>query len=121
MRWKPTQLWGQMISCCRGATLGHPPLLDHIRLAAGNGFAGVSIRTADYLQALAEGSTAEQLRATIDDAGLLAADIDCIVPILGRGKPGGEFYGAAEDDVLRCAEALEARCWCIWNPYLSCR
>ena len=43
-----------------GVTLGHPPLLDHIRLAAGNGFAGVSIRTADYLQALAEGSTAGQ-------------------------------------------------------------
>ena len=92
-----------------GATLGHPPLLDHIRLAADNGFAGVSIRTADYLQALAEGSTAEQIRATIDDAGLLAADIDCIAPILGSGKPGGEFYGATEDDVLRCAEALGAR------------
>ena len=92
-----------------GATLGHPPLLDHIRLAAGNGFAGVSIRTADYLQALAEGSTAEQIRAAIADAGLLVADIDCIAPILGSCKPGGEFYGATEDDVLRCAEALGAR------------
>ena len=92
-----------------GATLGHPPLLDHIRLAAGNGFAGVSIRTADYMRALAEGSTAEQIRAAIADAGLLVADIDCIAPILGSGKPGGEFYGATEDDVLRCAEALGAR------------
>ena len=92
-----------------GATLGHPPLLDHIRLAAGSGFAGVSIRTADYLQALAEGSTAEQIRAAIADAGLLVADIDCIAPILGSSEPGGEFYGATEDDVLRCAEALGAR------------
>ena len=92
-----------------GATLGHPPLLDHIRLAAGSGFAGVSIRTADYLQALAEGAKAEQIRAAIADAGLLVADIDCIAPILGSGKPGGEFYGANEDDVLRCAEALGAR------------
>lgn len=92
-----------------GATLGHPPLLDHIRLAAGNGFTGVSIRTADYLQALAEGATAEQIRATIADAGLLVADIDCVAPILGSGEPGGEFYGATEDDVLRCAEALGAR------------
>ena len=92
-----------------GATLGHPPLPDHIRLASDNGFAGVSIRTADYLQALAEGSTAEQIRATIDDAGLLATDIDCIAPILGSGEPGGEFYGATEDDVLRSAEALGAR------------
>lgn len=92
-----------------GATLGHPPLLDHIRLAAGNGFAGLSIRTADYMQALAEGSTAEQIRARIVDAGLLVADIDCIAPILGSGEPGGEFYGATEDDVLRCAEALGAR------------
>ena len=92
-----------------GATLGHPPLLDHIRLAADNGFAGVSIRTTDYLQALAEGSTAEQIRAAIADAGLLVADIDCIAPILGCGEPGGEFYGATEDDVLRCAEALGAR------------
>ena len=92
-----------------GATLGHPPLLDHIRLAAGNGFAGVSIRTADYLQALAEGATAEQIRAAIADSGLSVADIDCIAPILGSGEPGGEFYGAAEDDVLRCAEALGAR------------
>ena len=92
-----------------GATLGHPPLLDHIRLAAGNGFAGVSIRTADYLRALAEGSTAEQIRAAIADAGLLVADIDCIAPILGSSEPGGEFYGATEDDVLRCAEALGAR------------
>lgn len=92
-----------------GATLGHPPLLDHIRLAAGNGFAGVSIRTADYMQALAEGATAEQIRATIADAGLLVADIDCVAPILGSGEPGGEFYGATEDDVLRCAEALDAR------------
>ena len=89
--------------------MGHPPLLDHIRLAAGNGFAGVSIRTADYLQALAEGSTAEQIQATIADAGLLVADIDCIAPILGSDEPGGEFYGATEDDVLRCAEALGAR------------
>ena len=92
-----------------GATLGHPPLLDHIRLAAGNGFAGVSIRTADYMQALAEGATAEQIRAAIADAGLLVADIDCVAPILGSGEPGGEFYGATEDDVLRCAEALGAR------------
>ena len=92
-----------------GATLGHPPLSDHIRLAAGNGFAGVSIRTADYLQALAEGATAEQIRAAIADAGLSVADIDCVAPILGSGEPGGEFYGAAEDDVLRCAEALGAR------------
>ena len=92
-----------------GATLGHPPLLDHIRLAVGNGFAGVSIRTADYMQALAEGATAEQIRAAIADAGLLVADIDCIAPILGSGEPGGEFYGATEDDVLRCAEALGAR------------
>lgn len=92
-----------------GATLGHPPLLEHIRLAADSGFAGVSIRTADYLQALAEGSTAERIRATIDDAGLLATDIDCIAPILGSGKSGGEFYGATEDDVLRSAEALGAR------------
>ena len=92
-----------------GATLGHPPLLDHIRLAAGNGFAGVSIRTADYLQALAEGSTAEHIRAMIADAGLSVADIDCVAPILGSGEPGGEFYGATEDDVLRCAEALGAR------------
>lgn len=92
-----------------GATLGHPSLLDHIRLAADNGFAGVSIRAADYLQALADGSTAEHLRATIADAGLLAADIDCIAPILDSGKPGSEFYGATEDDVLRCAEALGAR------------
>ena len=89
--------------------MGHPPLLDHIRLAAGNGFAGVSIRTADYLQALAEGSTAEQIQATIADAGLLVADIDCIAPVLGSSEPGGEFYGATEDDVLRCAEALGAR------------
>ena len=89
--------------------MGHPPLLDHIRLAAGNGFAGVSIRTADYLRALAEGSTAEQIRAAIADAGLLVADIDCIAPILGSSEPGGEFYGATEDDVLRCAEALGAR------------
>ena len=89
--------------------MGHPPLLDHIRLAAGNGFAGVSIRTADYMQALAERATAEQIRATIADAGLMVADIDCIAPILGSGKPGGEFYGATEDDVLRCAEALGAR------------
>ena len=92
-----------------GATLGHPPLLDHILLAAGNGFAGVSIRTADYMRALAEGSTAEQIRAAIADAGLLVADIDCIAPILGSSEPGGEFYGATEDDVLRCAEALGAR------------
>lgn len=92
-----------------GATLGHPPLLEHIRLAADNGFAGVSIRTADYLQALAEGSTAEHIRATIADAGLLAADIDCVAPILGSGEPGGEFYGATEDDVLQSAEALGAR------------
>ena len=92
-----------------GATLGHPPLLDHIRLAASNGFAGVSIRTADYLQALAEGSTAKQIQAAIADAGLLVADIDCIAPILGSSEPGGEFYGATEDDVLRCAEALGAR------------
>ena len=89
--------------------MGHPPLLDHICLAAGNGFAGVSIRTADYLQALAEGVTTEQIRATIADAGLLVADIDCVAPILGSGEPGGEFYGATEDDVLRCAEALGAR------------
>ena len=89
--------------------MGHPPLLDHIRLAAGNGFAGVSIRTADYMQALAEGATAEQIRAAIADAGLLVADIDCIAPILGSSEPGGEFYGATEDDVLRCAEALGAR------------
>ena len=89
--------------------MGHPPLLDHIRMAAGNGFAGVSIRTADYMRALAGGSTAEQIRAAIADAGLLVADIDCIAPILGSGKPGGEFYGATEDDVLRCAEALGAR------------
>lgn len=92
-----------------GATLGHPPLLDHIRLAADNGFAGVSIRTADYMQALAEGVTTEQIRATIADAGLSVADIDCVAPILGSGEPGGEFYGATEDDVLRCAEALGAR------------
>ena len=89
--------------------MGHPPLLDHIRMAAGNGFAGVSIRTADYLQALAEGSTAEHIRAAIADAGLLVADIDCIAPVLGSSEPGGEFYGATEDDVLRCAEALGAR------------
>ena len=39
----------------------------------------------------------------------MAADIDCIAPILGSGKPGSEFYGATEDDVLRCAEALGAK------------
>ena len=92
-----------------GATLGHPPLLDHIRLAASNGFAGVSIRTADYLEALATGLTSVQIRRAIADVGLLVGDIDCVAPILGTGQPGGEFYGATEDDVLRCAEALSAR------------
>ncbi len=92
-----------------GATLGHPPLLDHIRLAASNGFAGVSIRTADYLEALATGLALVQIRRAIADAGLLVGDIDCVAPILGTGQPGGEFYGATEDDVLRCAEALSAR------------
>lgn len=92
-----------------GATLGFPLPSEQIPLAAKHGFSAICVRTAEWLVETQRGTTNHQLRQMIADAGLVVADIDCLAPILGSGEPAPEFFGATDDDIFACAEALGAR------------
>lgn len=89
-----------------GATLGFPLPSEQIPLAAKHGFSAICVRTAEWLVETQRGTTNHQLRQMIADAGLVVADIDCLAPILGSGEPAPEFFGATDDDIFACAEAL---------------
>ncbi len=91
------------------ATLGFPLPSEQIPLAAKYGFSAICVRTAEWKAERQRGTTNQQLRQMIADAGLVAADIDCLAPILGSGEPAPEFFGATQDDVFACAEGLRAR------------
>jgi sugar phosphate isomerase/epimerase len=92
-----------------GPTINHPPLGDHMRIAAEAGFTAISCWTRTYLAAREAGHTDADLRARLADLGLAVADVDCIAPVAGHGDDGEAFYGATEDDVLRAAAGLGAR------------
>jgi sugar phosphate isomerase/epimerase len=92
-----------------GPTVNHPPLEEHMAIAAASGFTAISCWARTYLEARERGRSDGDLRAMLVDHGLSMADVDCIAPVAGRGNDGEPFYGATEDDVLRAAAGLGAR------------
>jgi len=68
-----------------GSTLGNPPLRALIEAAAAGGFAGLSIFPNEiYHPALASGLEPWEMRAILDDHGVVVNDVD---PLIGTGDP----------------------------------
>lgn len=92
------------------STLGNPPFPELLAAAAGAGFAGLSLWPgADYAPARAQGMSDRELRARLDDAGLVVNDVDSIVTWVGPGDPGPPYFQEPEPELLwAAADALGA-------------
>ena len=87
-------------------TLNYLPLDQHLNLAKEAGFDGVSIRALEYTSQSAEAQT---VKSWFFNQGFMPMDVDCVGLVPGSLEPGGEFFGADEQMVLKCASELEAR------------
>ncbi len=93
------------------SSVGCPPFPTLIEAAVRGGFAGLSLWPPEtYGAALDAGYRAEELRRMLDDAGLVAHDVDALVAWAGPGDPGEPYLSAAPRAfVLEAAAALGAR------------
>ena len=93
------------------SSVGCPPFPTLIEAAVRGGFAGLSLWPPEtYGAALEAGYRAEELRRMLDDAGLVAHDVDALVAWAGPGDPGEPYLSAAPRAfVLEAAAALGAR------------
>ena len=93
------------------SSVGCPPFPTLIEAAVRGGFAGLSLWPPEtYGAALDAGYRAEQLRRMLDDAGVVAHDVDALVAWAGPADPGEPYLQAAPRAfVLDTAAALGAR------------
>jgi sugar phosphate isomerase/epimerase len=92
------------------SSIGCPPFPLMVAAAARAGFAGLSLWPPEtYAVARREGSTPAQLRALLDDAGVVAHEVDALVTWAGANDPGEPYLRAAPRAfVLETAAALGA-------------
>jgi sugar phosphate isomerase/epimerase len=92
------------------SSIGCPPFPRMVTAAARAGFAGLSLWPPEtYAVARRDGFTPEQLRALLDDAGLVAHEVDALVAWAGANDPGEPYLQAAPRAfVLETAGALGA-------------
>jgi sugar phosphate isomerase/epimerase len=93
------------------SSIGCPPFPVLVDAAARAGFAGLSLWPPEtYGAALAAGYKGGELRAMLDDAGLVAHEVDALVTWAGANDPGEPYLRAAPRAfVLESAVALGAR------------
>jgi sugar phosphate isomerase/epimerase len=93
------------------SSVGCPPFPTLIEAAVRGGFAGLSLWPPEtYGAALSAGYHAGQLRQMLDDAGVVAYEVDALVAWAGAGDPGEPYLRAAPRAfVLETAAALGAR------------
>lgn len=90
------------------STLGHPPLRELVAAAAAGGFAGLSIWPHETWQgALRDGLSVADMRAVLDDQGVVVNDVDALVCQLPVAEPSRPSEGEAA--MLEAGEALGAR------------
>jgi len=94
-----------------GSSLGNPPFRSLVAAAAEGGFGGLSLWPAPtYQRARAEGHTDADLRAMLDDHGLVVNDVDARIAWVGPDDPGPPYREEpGEPELFAAAEALGAR------------
>ena len=92
------------------SSIGSPSFPIMVAAAARAGFAGLSLWPPEtYTVARSDGFTPEQLRTLLDDAGVLAYEVDALVTWAGANDPGEPYLRAAPRAfVLETAGALGA-------------
>jgi sugar phosphate isomerase/epimerase len=93
------------------SSIGCPSFPVMVTAAARAGFAGLSLWPPEtYAVARRDGFTPEQLRALLDDAGVVAHEVDALVTWAGANDPGEPYLQAAPRAfVLETADALGAQ------------
>ncbi len=93
------------------SSVGCPPFPTLVGAAVHGGFAGLSLWPPEtYGAALEAGYRADELRTMLDDAGVVAHEVDALVAWAGPGDPGEPYLRAAPRAfVLDTAAALGAR------------
>ena len=93
------------------STLGHPPFAELVAAAADAGIAGLSLwPEPDFGRARTGGTTVAQMRAVLDDRGVIVNDVDAIVEWVGPDDPGPQYFEEPPRDLLYdTADALGAR------------
>ncbi|MEX1007949.1 MAG: sugar phosphate isomerase/epimerase [Acidimicrobiia bacterium] len=93
------------------SSVGCPPFPTLVEAAVHGGFAGLSLWPPEtYGAALEAGYRALDLRAMLDDANVVAYEVDALVAWAGPGDPGEPYLQAAPRAfVLDTAAALGAR------------
>jgi sugar phosphate isomerase/epimerase len=93
------------------SSVGCPPFPTLIEAAVRGGFAGLSLWPPEtYGAAIAAGYRVEQLRRMLDDAGVVAHEVDALVTWAGPNDPGEPYLQAAPRAfVLDTAGALGVR------------
>ncbi len=69
--------FGDLVLC--PATLGSPTLEDHVKAAADAGFAGVSLRPRQIVDATQRLGSLDAVKRVIDDCGVQVADLDALM------------------------------------------
>jgi sugar phosphate isomerase/epimerase len=93
------------------STLGNPPFPELVAAAAGAGVRGLSLwPEPDFARALATGSSVADLRAVLDEHGVVVNDVDAIVEWVGPDDPGPQYFEEPPRHLLHeAADALGAR------------
>jgi sugar phosphate isomerase/epimerase len=93
------------------SSVGCPPFPTLVDAAVRGGFAGLSLWPPEtYGAALEHGYRADDLRGMLDDAGVVAYDVDALVTWAGPNDPGEPYLQAAPRAfVYETAVALGAR------------
>ncbi len=95
-------------------TAGNPPLAELIAAARAGGFAELAVWPADYQAWRAAGTSDEQARAQLEDAGIRVAQVDCLLMWMA-----GETSARAvqeERDVFAAAAAFGAPVVSVIGP-----
>ncbi len=97
---------------CSGSLL-QTGLVEMIEAAAAAGFQAITVWPQDWRGARAAGHDAAEIRARLDDHGLVVADLDPLLtwlpPEATAGVDPGPYADAVEADFYEIAEALGAR------------
>lgn len=94
-----------------GSSLGNPPFRGLVEAAAAGGFSALSLWPAPtYQRARAEGYRDAELRAMLDDHGIVVNDVDARIAWVGPDDPGPPYREEpGERELFAAAEALGAR------------
>jgi sugar phosphate isomerase/epimerase len=93
------------------STLGHPPWPELVAAAAGAGIRGLSLWPGpDFGRAVDSGMSVAEMRAVLDDGGVVVNDVDAMVQWVGPDDPGPPYFEEPPRPLLyEAAEALGAR------------